>query len=169
VKRFAAIAGAVRPAAFPDEENPMTAPNTDADRAPQPARTSAGLLSPQARDLIAGANFAVVATVNADGSLQQSVVWIRERDGELLFSTVHGRAKYRNLARNPNVSVLVIDRADGYRYSAVRGVARFEDDHADELVAELSQKYIGEPWVETQTRPRVVVAVTPTRVTDYHE
>lgn len=126
-------------------------------------------LTAQARELIEGTNFAVIATINADGSPQQSVVWVRERDGDVLFSTVQGRAKYRNLARDAQVSVLVVDQADGYRYSAVRGVARFEDEHADDLIAELSLKYTGEPWVETQRRPRVVVAITPSRVTDYHE
>ena len=126
-------------------------------------------LTPQARDLAAGTNFAVVATTNPDGSLQQSVVWVRERDGELLFSTVHGRAKHRNVSRDPQVSVLVIDQTDGYRYSEVRGIARLEDAHADELIAELSIKYTGQTWVETQTRPRVIVAVTPSRVVDYHE
>lgn len=64
-------------------------------------------LTPLARELLAGPHFAIVATVNADGSPQQSVVWARERDGE------------------------------------------------------------GQPWVETQTRPRVTVVVTPTRVTDH--
>jgi PPOX class probable F420-dependent enzyme len=135
------------------------------DQATQPAQP----LSPQARELLAGPNFAVVATTNADGSLQQSVVWVRERDGEVLFSTVQGRAKYRNVTRNPNVSVLVIDRTDGYRYSAIRGVARFEDARADELIAELSQNYTGEQWVERQSRPRVVGVISPTRVTDYEE
>ena len=37
-----------------------------------------------ARELLAGPHFAIVATVNADGSPQQSVVWARERDGEVI-------------------------------------------------------------------------------------
>lgn len=124
-------------------------------------------LTSQARELLAGPNFAVVATVNADGSPQQSVVWVRERDGEVIFSTVVGRAKPRNLLRDPTISVLVIDGQDGYRYSAIHGQARLESENADELIDELSHKYTDEPWVETQTQPRVTVCVTPHRITEH--
>ena len=126
-------------------------------------------LTPLARELLAGPNFAVAATINSDGSPQQSAVWVRERDGEVIFSTVKGRAKPRNLLRQPTVSVLVIDRENGYRTSTIHGLARFESDNADELIDELSHKYTGQPWVETQTQPRVTVVVTPTRVTDHGE
>src|SRR5262245_63145958 len=87
-------------------------------------------LTPKARELLAGPNFVVVATTSGDGSLQQSVVWARERDGEVIFSTVEGRAKHRNLLRDPNISVLVIDQVNGYRYSEIRGRARMESDDA---------------------------------------
>jgi len=126
-------------------------------------------LTPLARELVAGPNFAVIATVNSDGSPQQTVVWVRERDGEVIFSTVEGRAKPRNLLRDKTISVLVIDRQDGYRYSAIHGQARLESEDADALIDELSYKYTGSPWVETQTRPRVTVVVSPTRIVDHGE
>ena len=124
-------------------------------------------LTPLARELLAGPHFAIVATVNADGSPQQSVVWARERDGEVIFSTVEGRAKPRNPLRDTAINVLVIDGENGYRFSAISGTARLESDNADALIDELSHAYTGRPWVETQTRPRVTVVVTPTRVTDH--
>jgi PPOX class probable F420-dependent enzyme len=126
-------------------------------------------LTALARELLGGPNFAVAATVGADGSPQQTVVWARERDGEVIFSTVEGRAKPRNLRRDATISVLVVDRENGYRYSAIRGQARMERENADALIDELSHKYTGEPWVETQTRPRVTVVVTPTHVIDHGE
>ena len=82
----------------------------------------AALTDDQAR-LLQGPNFATVATLNPDGSAQLSIVWI-DWDGErVLFNTAAGRAKPRNLERDPRVSVLVIDREDGYRWLAVRGAA----------------------------------------------
>jgi hypothetical protein len=63
--------------------------------------------------------------------------------------------------------VLVIDRNDGYRYSAIHGRARLESENADELISELSHKYAGEPWVETQTRPRVTVCMTPDHIVEH--
>jgi PPOX class probable F420-dependent enzyme len=126
-------------------------------------------LTTLARELLGGPNFAVAATVGSDGSPQQTIVWVRERDGEVIFSTVEGRAKPRNLLRDPTINVLVVDGENGYRYSAIRGRARMEHDNADELIDELSHKDTGQPWVETQTRPRVTVVVTPTHVIDHGE
>jgi PPOX class probable F420-dependent enzyme len=124
-------------------------------------------LTPAARELLAGPNFAAIATINADGSLQQSVVWVRERDGEVIFSTIESRAKYRNLARDARISVLVIDAKNGYRYSEIRGTARLEPDEPRALIKELSLKYTGEPWVETVSSPRAIVVVTPEHITEH--
>ena len=127
------------------------------------------MLTPQCRELLRGPNFAVIATINADGTPQQSVVWVAEHDGDVVFSTVEGRAKHRNLVRDPRIGVLVLDRADGYRYSQIRGIARLDSTNADALIDELSRKYTDKAWVEKQTRPRVNVIVTPTRLHDYSE
>jgi len=127
------------------------------------------MLTPQCRELLRGPNFAVITTINADGTPQQSVVWITEHDGNVVFSTVEGRAKHRNLLRNPRIGVLVLDRADGYRYSQISGTARLDSTGADALIDELSRKYTGQAWVEKQPRPRVNVIVTPVHQHDYSE
>jgi PPOX class probable F420-dependent enzyme len=127
------------------------------------------MLTPQCRELLRGPNFAVIATINADGTPQQSVVWVTEDDGNVVFSTVEGRAKHRNLVRDPRIGVLVLDYTDGYRYSQIRGIARLESTNTDTLIDELSRKYTGKAWVEKQTRPRVNVIVTPTHQHDYSE
>ena len=69
-------------------------------------------LSPATLRLLDGRNYAVLATVNPDGSPQTSVMWIGRDGGDLLFSTVEGRVKHRNMLRDPRVSVTVIDSAD---------------------------------------------------------
>ena len=127
------------------------------------------MLTRQCRELLRGPNFAVITTINADGTPQQSVVWVAEHDGNVVFSTVEGRAKHRNLVRDPRIGVLVLDRTDGYRYSQIRGTARLDSTNADTLIDELSRKYTDKKWVEKQTRPRVNVIVTPTRLHDYSE
>ena len=125
-------------------------------------------LTPTAKELLDGPNFAVVATLGNDGSIQQTVVWAREENGEIAFSSLKTRAKTRNLEQNPTVSVLVIDRENGYRYSAIRGEARLEDDGAAELIDELSHDYDGRPWPEQQPwQPRAKIIVRPTRVIDH--
>lgn len=124
-------------------------------------------LTPQARELLNGPNFGVIGTVNQDGSAQLSVVWVKERDGDILFSTVEGRAKTRNLQRNPSISVLVLDTQNAYRYSELRGTARIDPDPPGALIRELSLKYTGEQWVEGAKSPRVIVAVTPEHITEH--
>jgi PPOX class probable F420-dependent enzyme len=69
-------------------------------------------LSDETVRLLDGPNYAVVATVNPDGSPQTSVVWVGRDGADVLFSTVAGRVKHRNLLRDPRVSVTVLDAAD---------------------------------------------------------
>src|ERR1700749_3265403 len=80
-------------------------------------------LSESAIRLIDGRNYAVLATVNADGSPQTSVMWVGRDGDDLLFSTVAGRVKHRNMARDPRVSVTVADSADPENYVELRGHA----------------------------------------------
>jgi hypothetical protein len=39
-------------------------------------------------------------------------MWVGRDGGDLLFSTVEGRVKHRNMLRDPRVSVTVIDFGD---------------------------------------------------------
>jgi PPOX class probable F420-dependent enzyme len=123
------------------------------------------MLNDNVRTLVDGRNFAVVATTNADGSPQSSVVWITRDGDDLLFATVRGRRKERNLRRDPRVSVTVLDDANGYEYAEIRGTATMTDEGGRELINELSHKYKG---IDFHTEPadvvRVVVRISPTHV-----
>jgi len=78
--------------------------------------------------LLDGKNYAVLATVNADGSPQTSVVWVGRDGSNLLFSTIEGRVKHRNMVRDPRVSVTVIDSADPENYVELRGTVSMTPD-----------------------------------------
>jgi PPOX class probable F420-dependent enzyme len=126
----------------------------------------AGLTDEQAR-LLEEPNVATVGTVNPDGSPQLTIVWI-DWDGEhVLFNTAAGRVKPRNLERDPRVSVLVADRADAYRWVAVRGLAELTSDGADEHIDKLARKYTGAGWQPTSGERRLLVRVRPERVSAY--
>jgi PPOX class probable F420-dependent enzyme len=111
-------------------------------------------------------NFAHLATLQVDGSPQSTPVWV-ERDGNVvLFNSARGRAKVRNLERDPRVALSVHDRDDPYRYVQVRGVAELVDDGAVEHIHALSQKYRGRDYSD-RLQPgeqRVTVRVTPLAV-----
>jgi PPOX class probable F420-dependent enzyme len=126
----------------------------------------AALTHEQAR-LLQEPNFATAGTVNPDGSPQLTIVWI-DWDGEnVLFNTAVGREKPRNLERDPRVSVLVLDREDGYRWVAARGTAELTTEGADEHIDKLARKYTGEGWQPKPGEQRLVVRFRPEHVSAY--
>ena len=118
--------------------------------------------------LFDGKNFPVIATINADGSAQTSVVWAK-RDGDtVLFATVRGRLKERNMRRDPRVSLSVFDLEDPLKYVEVRGRAEITEEGGRELINELSHKYDGKDFrTEPPEVVRVVVRVVPDKITGY--
>jgi PPOX class probable F420-dependent enzyme len=123
-------------------------------------------LSEPTRRLVDGRNYAVVATVNPDGSPQTSVTWIGRDGDEVLFTTVAGRWKHRNVQRDPRVSVTVIDSADPENYVELRGTASVTADVGRQLDTQLSWKYDGrDPQPDAPGAVRVIVRIAVNRVT----
>ena len=118
--------------------------------------------------LVDGKNYAVLATVNPDGSPQTSVVWVGRDGDELLFSTVEGRVKHRNMRRDPRVSVTVIDWSDPENYVELRGRVSMTPDHGRRLDTQLSWKYDGrDPGQDRPGAVRVVVRMVVEKATGY--
>jgi PPOX class probable F420-dependent enzyme len=118
--------------------------------------------------LVDGRNYAVLATVNPDGSPQTSVIWIGRDGGDLLFSTVAGRVKHRNMLRDPRVSVTVIDSADPENYVELRGRVSITPDAGRQVDTQLSWKYDGkDPGEDRPGAVRVVVRVMVEKATGY--
>jgi PPOX class probable F420-dependent enzyme len=125
-------------------------------------------LSESALALVDGRNYAVLATVNPDGSPQTSVMWVGRDGGDLLFSTVEGRVKHRNMVRDPRVSVTVIDSADPENYVELRGRVSMTPDIDRRVDNQLSWKYDGRD--KPPDRPgavRVVVRLVVEKATGY--
>jgi PPOX class probable F420-dependent enzyme len=123
-------------------------------------------LSAETLRLVDGRNYAVLATVNPDGSPQTSVVWVGRDGADLLFSTVEGRVKHRNMVRDPRVSVTVIDSADPENYVELRGTVSMSPDVGSQVDNQLSWKYDGKD--KDPDRPgavRVVVRMTVRKTT----
>jgi PPOX class probable F420-dependent enzyme len=118
--------------------------------------------------LLDGRNYPVVATTNADGSPQTSVVWAR-RDGDtVVFVTVRGRRKERNIRRDPRVSLSVFDLADPENYVEIRGRAEVTAEGGPELNDELARKYTGTVFPpEPPEVVRVLVRVVPEHITGH--
>jgi PPOX class probable F420-dependent enzyme len=122
-------------------------------------------LSESIVQLLDGRNYAVLATVNPDGSPQTSVMWVGRDGTDLLFSTVAGRVKHRNMVRDPRVSVTVIDSADPENYIELRGRVTITLDVGRQLDTRLSWKYDGkDPGEDQPGAVRVAVRMTVEKV-----
>jgi PPOX class probable F420-dependent enzyme len=125
-------------------------------------------LSDAVRELVDGKNYATLATINADGSPQTSAMWVGRDGDDLLFSTVAGRLKDRNMRRDPRVSVTIMEREDPENYTEIRGTATITDAGGRELDDRLSWKYDGkEAGEDAPGAVRVVVRVVPEKVTGH--
>jgi PPOX class probable F420-dependent enzyme len=106
---------------------------------------------------------AYIGTVDPDGQPQVTPVWVDVRDGKLAFNTALGRAKARNLQKDPRVSLAIADPDDPYRYVEVQGRATLTEDGADEFIDDLAKKYLGVDAYPNRTpgERRVTVLVEP--------
>ena len=118
--------------------------------------------------LLDGKNYAVLATVNPDGSPQTSVIWVGRDGADVLFSTVEGRVKHRNMVRDPRVSISVIDWVDPENYIELRGRVSMTPDVGRRLDTQLSWKYDGkDPGEDRPGAVRVVVRLVVDKVTGH--
>ncbi|MEU9075948.1 PPOX class F420-dependent oxidoreductase [Kitasatospora sp. NPDC004745] len=123
-------------------------------------------LSDRAKALVDGKTFAVITTIQPDGSPQSSVVWVKRDGDDILFSTVQGRRKHLNLVKDPRATLLVNPPDSPYEYFEVRGSATMTTEGGRELIDELAFKYRGEQvygW-DGPDDVRVVVRLTPRKV-----
>jgi len=120
---------------------------------------------PSVLELARGQNFAALTTLLPSGHLQTRVMWVDAGEQHLLINTELHRQKFRNVERDPRVTLMIWDREDPYRFVEVRGevVKTVKGTEAREHIDELSHKYRGRPY-QTQIRSeRVVLRIAPLR------
>jgi PPOX class probable F420-dependent enzyme len=125
-------------------------------------------LSEKVGKLFTDANYLFVATTNSDGSPQVTPVWTDVQDGRIRFNTAVGRAKERNLRRDPRIGLSITARDNPWEKADIRGrvVDFIEGEEADRHIDDLSEKYTGQtpyPWRQPDER-RVIVVIEPERV-----
>ncbi len=99
-------------------------------------------LTDKAREFLNEKRFAVLATINKDGTPQQTVMWYELQNDEIMMNTAQGRVKDRNLARDPRISICV---EDGQRFVTLRGTVTLNHDveTAQADIARLAVRYSG--------------------------
>jgi PPOX class probable F420-dependent enzyme len=125
-------------------------------------------LHPQTLNLAREANYAAISTTMPDGDLQTQYVWI-DTDGErLVVNTEIHRQKFKNVERDPRVTLSIRDEGNPYRYAEVRGrvTETVGGQEARDHIDELSQKYHGQPYNPDDIKSeRVMLWIVPDRQT----
>ena len=101
-------------------------------------------LSDAVKKLFEEPNFPHLATIMPDGSPQVTPVWA-EMDGEnISVNTSEGRAKPRNVRRDPRVAISVHRQDNPYSSAFIRGrVVEVRTEGAEEQIHRLAKKYMG--------------------------
>jgi PPOX class probable F420-dependent enzyme len=125
-------------------------------------------LHPATVGLAQGSNYAAITTVLPSGKLQTHPVWVGTDGERLVVNTETHRRKYKNLERDPKVTLMIRHEENPYRYAEVRGevVEKVTGQEARDHIDELSQKYHGEDYPpESIQSERVMLWVVPSRQT----
>ncbi len=121
----------------------------------------------EAKHLFENKDFAHIATLNADGSPQDSAVWIG-LDGDLVtFNTAEGRLKTKNLPRDGRVAISIVNQENPYENLIIQGkVVEMTHDGADDDIDALAKRYLdADSYPFRQDgEVRVIVKIEPEKV-----
>jgi PPOX class probable F420-dependent enzyme len=95
--------------------------------------------------LAQGKNLATVVTLMPSGQPQALLTWV-DTDGEhILVNTEPVRQRFKNVSRDPRVTVLIHSADDPWDWAEVRGrvVDTATGDEARAHIDQLSRKYVG--------------------------
>jgi PPOX class probable F420-dependent enzyme len=116
--------------------------------------------------ILDGPHLSVLATTDADGKPQTSVIFVKQDGDHILFSTIKGRRKTINMQRDPRVNLLVHALpVTGPDYATISGTVEMTDDPQGAFHQEMYDIFMGgatpppEPGAQ-----RVVLRLTPRRV-----
>lgn len=119
------------------------------------------------RAVLDGRAFAHLATLDPDGFPQASAMWVMRYGDHIVFNTLQGRRKWRNMRADPRVAVSVSPSDAPYINYSIQGrVVEMRTSDGKEIIDRLAHKYRGVAEYEW-LRPgdvRVTVIVEPVRV-----
>ena len=123
------------------------------------------MLEKKVKKLAKGANYATITTLLDDGAPATHVMWVDADDESIVMNTETHRAKYRNLKRDPRVTVAIWDKDNPYDYVEVRGevTEMVAGPEARKHIDDLSEKYTGGPYATPIQSERVILKIRPNR------
>ncbi len=123
------------------------------------------------RDLLDGPIIAALGTIMPDGSPQVTPVWVSYDGTYVIVNGTADRQKHKNMAERPQVSLMLFDPANQFRYLEVRGMVEIiTTEGGGESMNELSLLDTGKPKRHGIEAPAqdvsetVLYKINPTRV-----
>jgi PPOX class probable F420-dependent enzyme len=117
-------------------------------------------------DLVTGQTVAL-STINDDGTIQTTAVWVLlGDDGILRTSLAKNRKKYENLVARPTATIFSISATNPFHTLEVRAEIEIAADPERSFMAELIGTYgqTLESMAEQAQEDRTIVTFRPTRV-----
>jgi PPOX class probable F420-dependent enzyme len=121
------------------------------------------VLNDTVRRIIDGPHLSVLATTDADGKAQTSVILVKREGDQILFSTIEGRRKTMNMRRDPRVNLLVHSLPVlGPDFATISGTVELTDDPGGSFHQVMYDIYMGgaTPPPEPGAK-RVIVRIVP--------
>jgi PPOX class probable F420-dependent enzyme len=124
-------------------------------------------LSPAVQKLAALPILVTVATRRADGSVQLNPVWFELKDGFIWLNSNTSRTWPKNLQRDPDLTMLLVDPKVPDRYAQIRGrLLSLVPDPEHEFIDHLAERYTGKKFRDLEPgEHRVTLKIKPVTVT----
>ncbi len=128
--------------------------------------TAAPPTFPESHHDLLQTDVATLVTAGSDGFPQATAIWFLYEDGALKLSLNTVRQKTKNLRRDPNVTLFILDRANPYRTLEVRARAEVTADEGYAFADRVGQKYGGADLrrMDGPGQSRVVVTLRAVKI-----
>ena len=115
--------------------------------------------------MASGPNYAALTTLFKDGVPQTHVMWV-DTDGEnILINTEIHRFKYKNVLKDPRVTVMIWKHDNPFKFVEIRGkvIGEITGQDARDNIDKLSQKYWEKPYPFPIQTERIVLVIKPNK------
>jgi PPOX class probable F420-dependent enzyme len=126
--------------------------------------------------LLRGTKTGKLATVRKDGRPHVVPVWFYLDGDTVIFTTGGESLKYKNMKRDPRVSITIDDQTPPYSYVMIEGTVSFSEDPGELLhwATRIGGRYMGEDRAEAygrrnSTPGEVIVRIIPSRISAYKD
>jgi PPOX class probable F420-dependent enzyme len=125
-------------------------------------------LHPATVEVARGANYGSITTSLPGGNVQTQVIPTILDSEHLVVNTEVHRQKFKNIERDPRMTLTIRNEQDPYHYAEARGrvVETVTGQRARDHIDELSQKYHGQDYDPDDIKSeRVMLWIVPDRQT----